>query len=82
MRKDIVINMEQSQQSMPIAQLVALANKYESKIYFEKETKKINAKSIMGMMSLVLNSGVSITIDAEGNDAEDAIVALEDFLVK
>ena len=44
--------------------------------------KKVNAKSIMGMMSLVLTSGSTVTIDAEGDDEEKAVDALTDFLTK
>jgi catabolite repression HPr-like protein len=46
------------------------------------DTKKVNAKSIMGMMSLVLTSGSTVTIDAEGEDEEKAVVELERFLTE
>ena len=46
------------------------------------DTKKVNAKSIMGMMSLVLTRGTEVTIDAQGDDEEKAVVAIEDFLTK
>ena len=80
MKKDVVISMMDSMEATPIAHMVQLANQFGSRIYFEMENKKVNAKSIMGMMSLVLTSGQTVTIDAEGEDQENAIEALEKFL--
>ncbi len=82
MRKDVVIRMSDSMEATPIAHLVQLANQFNSRVYFEMDTKKVNAKSIMGMMSLVLASGATVTIDAEGDDEQNAVSALEDFLSK
>ena len=82
MRKDVVIRMSDSMEATPIAHLVQLANQFSSKVYFEMDTKKVNAKSIMGMMSLVLSSGATVTIDAEGDDEQNAVDALEEFLSK
>ena len=80
MKKDVVIQMDQTMEATPIAHLVQLANQFESGIYFEMDTKRVNAKSIMGMMSLVLSTGSTVTIDAEGDDEGKAIVAMENFL--
>ncbi len=80
MKKDVVIQMDQTMEATPIAHLVQLANQFESRIYFEMDTKRVNAKSIMGMMSLVLSTGSTVTIDAEGDDEGKAIVAMENFL--
>ena len=82
MKKDVIIQMTNSMEATPIAHLVQLANQFESKLYFEMDMKKVNAKSIMGMMSLVLTSGSTVTIDAEGDDEEKAVDALTDFLTK
>lgn len=82
MRKDVTISMTDSMESTPIAHLVQLANQFSSKIYFEMDTKKVNAKSIMGMMSLVLTSGDVVTIDAEGSDDTKAVEEIEKFLTK
>lgn len=80
MKKDVVVHMSNSMEATPIAHLVQLANQFDSKVYFEMDTKKVNAKSIMGMMSLVLTPGASVTIDAEGEDEEKAVDELEKFL--
>ena len=82
MRKDVVIRMSDSMEATPIAHLVQLANQFNSRVYFEMDTKKVTAKSIMGMMSLVLASGATVTIDAAGDDEQTAVSALEDFLSK
>ena len=80
MKKNVVIQMSNSMEATPIAHLVQLANQFDSRVYFEMDTKRVNAKSIMGMMSLVLSSGTTVTIDAEGDDEDRAIDAMENFL--
>lgn len=82
MRKEVTVNMSNSMEATPIAHLVQLANQFASQIYFEMDTKKVNAKSIMGMMSLVLASGMVVTIDATGEDETEAAAALEKFLTE
>ena len=80
MKKNVVIQMSNTMEATPIAHLVQLANQFESRVYFEMDTKRVNAKSIMGMMSLGLSTGTTVTIDAEGSDEDKAIDAMEDFL--
>ena len=82
MKKNVTIKMRESIEATPIAHLVQLANQFQSQVYIEMDTKKVNAKSIMGMMSLVLTRGTEVTIDAQGDDEEKAVVAIEDFLTK
>lgn len=64
----------------PIAELVQVASKYDSRIYLETETKRVNAKSIMGMMSLDLDNGDFVTISADGRDEEEAMKELQSFM--
>ena len=80
MRKEVNINMTDQMEATPIAHLVALANNFKSQIYLEMGRTRVNAKSIMGMMSLVLMTGASVIIDANGDDQEEAVLALEKFL--
>jgi len=80
MKKEVVIQMSNSMEATPIAHLVQLANQFGSSVYFEMDDKRVNAKSIMGMMSLVLTSGSKVTVIAEGDDEEKAVDAMEDFL--
>lgn len=80
MEKLVKITMAGDLEARPIAMLVQVASQYDSTIYLETEGKKVNAKSIMGMMSLNLKSGDSVTVNAEGTDAEAAIKGIEDYL--
>lgn len=78
-RKSIDVSVG-TESGRPIAMLVQVASKYQSKINICQGTKTVNAKSIMGMMSLVLTNGVVVTIDAEGTDEVEAVEALERLL--
>ncbi len=82
MKRNVTVKMTNSMETTPIAHLVQTANQFTSQIYFEMDNKKVNAKSIMGMMSLVLASGDVVTIDAQGDDEEQAIKQLEEFLTE
>ncbi len=55
-------------------------SQYESNIYVEIESKRVNAKSIMGMMTLGLAAGEQITITADGTDEEHAVSEIEKYL--
>lgn len=80
--KDITINIPKGLEARPVAVLVQVASKYESSIYVEIREKKVNAKSIMGMMSLRLEEGEEVTITANGSDESDAIAEMEEHLTK
>lgn len=62
--------------------LVQVASQYESSIYVEIQEKKVNAKSIMGMMSLGLAEGEKITIIANGPDEDAAVDAIDKYISK
>ena len=81
MKKSVVVKMQQDFEARPIANLVQVANRYESKISLEHGDSRVNAKSIMGMMSLALLNGGEILVDAEGADEAEAVAAIEEFLV-
>lgn len=81
MKKSVVVKMQQDFEARPIANLVQVANRYESKIYLEHGDSRVNAKSIMGMMSLALLNGEEILVDAEGADEAEVVAAIEEFLV-
>ena len=71
--KDVQINFRTGSDARPIALIVQEASKYDSKIYLETDNKRVNVKSIMGMMSLVLKNGAKVNISADGPDEELAI---------
>ena len=83
MKKSVVVNMQDDLEARPIALLVQKANQFSSQIYMESEgNKRVNVKSIMGMMSMALLNGEEVEIEAEVEDAQDAVAAIEDFLTK
>ena len=63
-----------------IALLIQTASQYDSRVYVEVEDKKVNAKSIMGMMTLGLAAGEEITVSAAGADEQQAIEHIERYL--
>ncbi len=81
-RKTVSINLEKGLEATPVAMLVQVASKYNSNIYMENEAKRVNCKSIMGMMSLALANGEKVTITTDGNDEEQAICEMEQYLAK
>ena len=80
MEKSIKIQLTGRLEARPVAMLVQVASQYESSVYIEAEGKKVNAKSIMGMMSLALGTGESVKVIANGNDEQAAIDSIEEYL--
>lgn len=76
----IKVNLAEDAEARPVAVLVQKASQFESKVYIQADEKKINAKSIMGMMSLGLSQDEEITISAEGVDEAKAVEALAEYL--
>ena len=79
-QKSIQIKLETGLEARPVAMLVQVASQFESTVYINSENRKVNAKSIMGMMSMGLESGAEVTVIAEGSDEEAAVAELENFL--
>lgn len=80
--KNMTINIPKGLEARPVALLVQVASQYESSIYVGIQEKKVNAKSIMGMMSLGLAEGEQITIIANGPDEEEAVNAIDKYISK
>ena len=78
--KNITINIPTNMEARPVALLVQVASQFESSIYVELQDKKVNAKSIMGMMSLSFNEGEEVTIITKGVDEEEAMEKIEAYL--
>lgn len=78
--KVIKINISSELEARPVALLVQIASQYESNIHVEYENKRINAKSIMGMMSMGLSEGKEINILIDGKDEEEALNDIEKYL--
>ncbi|AIM16169.1 HPr family phosphocarrier protein [Neobacillus sp.] len=80
--KQVEVKLKTGLQARPAALFVQEANRFSADVFLEKDGKKVNAKSIMGLMSLALGSGVVINIIADGEDEDQAIQALTDFVEK
>lgn len=80
--RKVVVQLETGLHARPAALFVQEANKFSSEIFVIKGNKKVNAKSIMGIMSLAVSRGTEITIVAEGADAEQAVDRLSNMVSK
>ena len=77
-KKSIVVTKVCEGHDNPIAELVQVACKFDSEITLESDNRKINAKSIMGIMAFNPSDGMTVT---KGDDEQEALVAIENFLV-
>ena len=80
MRKEMVVQIAGGLAARPIAVLVQVASQFESSIYLEADEKRVNAKSIMGMMTLALKAGEKLVVEANGSDEAAAIEGIEKYI--
>ena len=80
MRKEMVVQLAGGLEARPIAVLVQVASQFESSIYLEADEKRVNAKSIMGMMTLALKAGEKLVVEANGSDEAAAIEGIEKYI--
>lgn len=78
--KEVIVRCESGLHNRQATYFVQKANEYTCSIWLESENRKMNAKSLLGIMSLGIVTGASVTLSALGPDAEDAINALEALL--
>ncbi len=64
----------------PSAQLTQVASRFQSEVFIAKEGRRVNAKSIMGVMMLAAGPGAVVTVDASGPDAEQAVRAVGELI--
>ena len=79
-KKPITIQISSGLEARPIAMLVQVASQFESEIYVASGKTKVNAKSIMGMMTLGLDTGENVTITVNGADETEAMSQIEGYL--
>ena len=79
-KKTITVSMNQANDARPVAMLVQVASQFDSSIHIESGDKYVNAKSIMGMMTLVLENGLELSVVADGPDEAKAIDSIEEYL--
>lgn len=80
--KQFTVTADTGIHARPATLLVQTASRFDSEINLEYKGKKVNLKSIMGVMSLGIGQGSTISISAEGGDSEDALRTLEETLKK
>ena len=78
--KEVIVRCESGLHNRQATYFVQKANEFESSIYLESGNRKMNAKSLLGIMSLGVVSGSTVNLGASGPDAEAAIEALEALL--
>ena len=79
-RKSVKVAIDAKTETKPVAMLVQVASQFESRIYVESGTKKVNSKSIMGMMTLKFGDGKEVYISADGDDEVSAVDEMERYL--
>ena len=81
-RKEVTVSNVSKKHDNPIAELVQVACQFDSNITLESDNRKINAKSIMGIMAFNPSKGMTVNIVAEGNDEEEALAKKAETVVK
>lgn len=80
--KDVVVRCESGLHNKQATYFVQKANEYDCSIWVESGNRKMNAKSLLGIMSLGIVTGVTVTLSAEGTNAEQAVNELAQLLQK
>ena len=80
--KDVTVQNQVGLHARPATFFIQKANEFKSSIWVEVEDRKINAKSLLGVLSMGITKGTRVSIIAEGPDEEEAVKALTDMLVK
>ncbi len=80
-KKKLIVKNKQGLHARPAAIFVQVANKFDSRITVRRDDEEVNGKSIMGILMLGAEKGSEIIIEADGADAEDAIVELEKLII-
>ena len=78
--KEITVTNQVGLYARPATFFIQKANEFKSSVWLESENRRMNAKSLLGIMSLGIVTGAVVTLSAEGTDAEDAVNALENML--
>lgn len=78
--KEIVVRCESGLHNKQATYFVQKANEFSCSIWVESDSRRMNAKSLLGIMSLGIMTGTTVVLSADGSDAEDAVTALEALL--
>jgi phosphocarrier protein len=80
--KEIVVRCESGLHNRQATYFVQKANEFDSTVWLESDNRKMNAKSLLGIMSLGIVTGATVTLVASGNDEQEAVDALEALLLR
>ena len=78
--REITVKNEVGLHARPATYFIQKANEFKSGIWLEKDERRVNAKSLLGIMSLGVVTGTTVTLSASGPDAEAAVNALDELL--
>ncbi|MDO5445228.1 MAG: HPr family phosphocarrier protein [Eubacteriales bacterium] len=78
--KEVVINNQVGLHARPATFFIQKANEFKSSIWVEKDERRVNAKSLLGVLSLGIVKGTSVNLIADGADQEEAIATLSDLI--
>ena len=78
--KSVIVNLPTDAEARPVAVMVQISSRYDSRVFVSAHNKKVNAKSIMGMMSIGFSNGDELSIEAEGKDEEEAVLAMAKYI--
>jgi phosphotransferase system HPr (HPr) family protein len=79
-RKKLIVKNKQGLHARPAALFVQIANKFDARITVKRDNERVNGKSIMGILMLGAEKGSSVILEAEGDDADLAILELEKII--
>lgn len=74
--QEVTVNNEVGLHARPATYFIQKANEFKSDIWVEKDERRVNAKSLLGVLSLGIVKGTAITLIADGPDAKEAVEAL------
>ena len=80
--KDVLVQNKTGLHARPATFFIQKANEYKSTIWVEKEERRVNAKSLLGVLSMGITKGTTVNLIADGVDEEEALKVLSDMLVK
>lgn len=79
--REVVVNNRQGFHARPANMFVQTAMRFRSEVFVVKEKERINGKSILDLLTLGAQHGTKLRLEAEGDDAHDAVVALEQLIL-
>ena len=81
-KREITVRLDGGLETRPVALLVQMASQFQSDVYVESENRRVNAKSIMGMMTLGLDAGSEVVVSTNGQDEIEAMERIEAYLTR